>query len=92
MTVEAGIKVGVLCDYLFKHGMTLQNLASISEQQIGGFIQVGAHGTGAMIPPVDMQVISMKVITPALGIIELSANQNPRLFELAKVCHVYTLG
>ena len=33
------------------HGLTLQNFASIREQAIGGFIQVGAHGTGARIPP-----------------------------------------
>ena len=33
-----------------------QNFASIREQQIGGFTQVGAHGTGATLPTVDEQV------------------------------------
>jgi hypothetical protein len=33
---------------------------------------VGAHGTGARIPPVDEQVISMKLATPGLGVIEIS--------------------
>ena len=110
MTVEPGVKVGDLCDQLRPMGLTLENLASIAEQQIGGFIQVrhhhdghrphhrrtsfshfllpmsclvrmarvnpnlnpsphptshpnldsvkvGAHGTGASVPPVDMQVV-----------------------------------
>ena len=35
-------------------------------------MQVGAHGTGASIPPVDEQVVSMKLVTPALGTLELS--------------------
>lgn len=54
------------------HGLTLQNFASIREQAIGGFIQVGAHGTGASIPPVDQQVVAMKLVTPARGTLELS--------------------
>lgn len=54
------------------HGLTLQNFASIREQAIGGFIQVGAHGTGARIPPVDEQVVAMKLVTPALGTVKLS--------------------
>ena len=35
-------------------------------------VQVGAHGTGAAIPPVDEQVVSMKLVTPAQGTLELS--------------------
>lgn len=33
VTVQAGIKVGDLCTKLEAHGLTLQNLASIAEQQ-----------------------------------------------------------
>ena len=46
---------------------------------------MGAHGTGARIPPVDEQVVRMKVHTPALGELELSGDSNPRLFQLARV-------
>ena len=67
------------------YGLTLQNYASIAEQQIGGFLQVGAHGTGAGVPPVDEQVIRMVLHTPALGPIELSHEQNQKLFYLCKV-------
>lgn len=55
------------------HGLTLQNFASIKEQTLGGFTQAGCHGTGARIPPVDEQVVAMKLVTPARGCLELSA-------------------
>ena len=48
-------------------------------------VQVSAHGTGAGIPPVDEQVVRLKLITPAMGSLELSSSQSPRLFRLAKV-------
>jgi len=85
VTVQAGARVSEVVEALRPHGMTLQNYASIAEQQIGGFIQVGAHGTGAAIPPVDMTVVRMKLHTPGLGEMELSESSNPRLFRLAKV-------
>jgi L-galactono-1,4-lactone dehydrogenase len=40
VTVEAGIRVAELVDALREHGLTLQNFASIREQQVGGIIQV----------------------------------------------------
>lgn len=39
---------------------------------MGGFTQVGSHGSGATVPPVDEQVVSMKLVTPAKGCLELS--------------------
>jgi L-galactono-1,4-lactone dehydrogenase len=62
--VEAGCRVQQVADALKPHGLALANYASIREQQIGGFTQVSAHGTGARVPPVDTQVVAMKVVTP----------------------------
>lgn len=84
-TVQAGARVADVVEALRPHGLTLQNYASIAEQQIGGFLQVGAHGTGAGVPPVDEQIIRMVLHTPALGALELSAEKSPRLFYLARV-------
>jgi L-galactono-1,4-lactone dehydrogenase len=83
--VQAGAKVSHLLDTLRSHGWTLPNLASISEQQLGGFVQVSAHGTGATIPPVDDFVVAMTLITPSKGKIHLSLENNGDLFHLAKV-------
>lgn len=38
--VQAGIRVSQLVDAIKEHGLTLQNFASIREQQIGGIVQV----------------------------------------------------
>ncbi|KZV38326.1 L-galactono-1,4-lactone dehydrogenase, mitochondrial [Dorcoceras hygrometricum] len=91
VTVQAGIRVQQLVDGIKEHGLTLQNFASIREQQIGGIVQVGAHGTGATLPPIDEQVISMKLVTPAKGTIEVSKEKDPELFYLAR-CGLGGLG
>ncbi|KAJ0038299.1 hypothetical protein Pint_23348 [Pistacia integerrima] len=91
VTVQAGIRVQELVDEIKEYGLTLQNFASIREQQIGGIIQVGAHGTGANLPPIDEQVISLKLVTPAKGTIEVSKEKDPELFYLAR-CGLGGLG
>ncbi len=48
-------------------------------------MQVSAHGSGAQIPPVDEFVVGMKLITPGQGTLTLSQEDNPELFNLAKV-------
>lgn len=83
--VEAGCRVQQVADELKRYGLNLQNYASIREQQIGGFTQVSAHGTGATIPPVDEQVVAMKLVTPAGGTLELNAEDDPELFKMARV-------
>lgn len=89
--VQAGIRVQGLVDAIKDYDLTLQNFASIREQQIGGIVQVGAHGTGARLPPIDEQVISMKLVTPAKGTIEISKDKDPELFYLAR-CGLGGLG
>ena len=83
--VQAGARVSDVVEALRPHKLTLQNYASIAEQQIGGFMQVGAHGTGAAIPPVDEQVVAFKLHTPGLGELNISEEKCPKLFHLAKV-------
>jgi len=85
VTVQCGARVQDVADELRKHGLTLQNYASIREQTIGGFTQIGAHGSGAAIPPVDDTVVRMKIATPGKGTIYVSDEENSDLFGLAKV-------
>lgn len=91
VTVEAGKIVGDLLAELREYGLTMQNVASIREQQLGGICQAGCHGTGAKIPPIDDQIVEMEIVTPAKGRMVLSASQNPELFALAK-CGIGALG
>ncbi|KAL4175793.1 hypothetical protein KRP22_000752 [Phytophthora ramorum] len=91
VTVETGMIVGELLDKLRTYGMTMQNVASIRDQQVGGICQAGCHGTGAGIPPIDDQIVEMEIVTPAKGKMTLSATENPDLFALAK-CGLGALG
>lgn len=86
VTVQAGARVSQIVELLRPHGLTLQNYASIAEQQIGGLIQVGAHGTGAAIPPIDETVVGLKMMTPGAGAIQLTDGEEDKsLLQLAKV-------
>jgi L-galactono-1,4-lactone dehydrogenase len=85
VTVQAGARVSQVVDALRPYGLTLPNLASIAEQQMGGFVQVGAHGTGKAIAPVDHYVTRLKLVTPSQGTIELTEAHDGELFHLAKV-------
>ena len=85
VTVQSGARVQDVADKIRESGLTLLNYASIREQTIGGFTQIGAHGTGANIPSVDDSVVELKMVTPAQGTLVLSEDRNPELFKLAKV-------
>lgn len=67
------------------HGLTLQNYASVREQQIGGFTQVSAHGTGAAIPPVDEQLVSLRVVSPGSGSAVTMEKGKDAAFDWVKV-------
>ena len=84
VTVQAGVRVSQVVEALRAHNLTLPNLASIAEQQMGGFVSVSAHGTGRLIAPVDHYVTRLKLVTPALGTVTLTKDDG-ELFHLAKV-------
>ena len=55
VTVGAGASVAELLKALSAHGLTLENFSSIQEQQLGGWTQVAAHGTGVSLATVEEQ-------------------------------------
>jgi L-galactono-1,4-lactone dehydrogenase len=84
--VQAGITIGALLEILHQEDLTLENLTSINWQQLGGLCQVGAHGTGAKLPPCDEQILAFTLVTPAEGLIRLAqTDQDPTYFNVAKV-------
>lgn len=50
VTVGAGARVADILKELAKYDLTLENFSSIQEQQIAGWTQVAAHGTGCTLP------------------------------------------
>jgi len=85
VTVGAGTRVSQVLKALAERGLTLENFSSIQEQQMGGWTQVAAHGTGCSLPTVDEMVVRMKLATPTEGLITLSDTSNPHLFRMARV-------
>jgi len=86
VTVEAGARVSQVLDALRPHGLTLPNLASIAEQQVGGFVSVGAHGTGAAVPPCDEFVEALTLVTPSrYGVVRMTEGSHGPLFRLARL-------
>jgi len=85
VTVQAGCRIQTLLQVLKDFDLTLPDVASISQQQIGGYIQTGAHGSGTRIAPLDEHVTEMILVTPAMGQVKLSAIEEPELFKLARV-------
>jgi L-galactono-1,4-lactone dehydrogenase len=85
VTVGAGARVSEVLKELSKYGLTLENFSSVQEQQIGGWTQVAAHGTGCTLSTVDDMIVRMKLATPMEGLLTLSSTSNPRLFSVARV-------
>ena len=86
VTVQAGARVSQVLEALRPHNLTLPNLASIAEQQIGGFVSVGAHGTGARIPPCDEFVTKLTLVTPSkFGVVNMTEETHGEVFRLARL-------
>ena len=86
VTVGAGATVDKILIELSKRGLTLENFSSIKEQQIAGWTQVSAHGTGCTLPPVEEMIVRMKIASPSQGLLTLSRNENAaELFDYCKV-------
>ena len=85
ITVGAGTTVSEILKELRKYNLTLENFSSIQEQQIAGWTQVAAHGTGCTLPTVEEQIIEMKIVTPKEGLLVLSNQHLPNVFRFAKV-------
>lgn len=85
VTCGGGTTVSKILKELSSVGLTLENFSSIQEQQMAGWTQVAAHGTGCLLSTVEEQIVEMKIITPSEGLLTLSDSKNPYLFKMAKV-------
>ena len=84
-TVWAGTRLGELGPALAAIGQCMPNLPDINKQSLGGAIATATHGSGDHSPALHAQVLAMRIATPARGLIECSANDNPEIFAAARV-------
>jgi L-gulonolactone oxidase len=85
ITVQAGIKLWQLNEYLYRQCFSLKNLGSVSAQSIAGAISTGTHGSGINHQILASQVDSFKLITPLGNILSLQKEKDTESFHLALI-------
>ncbi|GJJ74150.1 L-gulonolactone oxidase [Entomortierella parvispora] len=91
ITVEAGMKLHQLHEYLEFHEMAMSNLGSISDQSVAGLMSTATHGTGAEYPSCCAAVLDLTLITAQGEKIYCSKTEKPDIFNAA-VCSLGSLG
>ena len=83
--VAAGIRIGALNEALAERGLAMSSLGSIDEQSIAGAISTATHGSGVDHGVLSTQVVGLRLLTMDGVVRELSAQQDPVLFDAARV-------
>ena len=85
VTVEAGIHISELNEQLFELGYAMPNLGDIAYQTISGAISTSTHGTGSRLTGIAGQVAGLRLVNGHGEVIDINAQQNPELFDVARV-------
>lgn len=81
VTVEAGIRYGVLASYLHEHGFALANLASLPHISVGGAISTGTHGSGLTNGCLATSVLGMEIVTADGALLYVDRETHATLFD-----------
>ncbi|MFN8323657.1 MAG: D-arabinono-1,4-lactone oxidase [Chitinophagales bacterium] len=85
LTVQAGIKLWQLNEYLDQHGLALSNLGSIAKQSLAGAISTGTHGSGINFQILASQIEAFTLIKANGEKVSLHHERDKQLFNLAVV-------
>ncbi|OWB61002.1 hypothetical protein B5S31_g2495 [[Candida] boidinii] len=81
VTVEAGVRIYQLNEFLATKGLAIQNLGSISDQSIAGIISTGTHGSSAYHGLVSQQIVDITIVNGLGQLIKCSQFENQDLFR-----------
>jgi FAD-linked oxidoreductase len=84
-TVWAGTRLGDLGPALAAKGRAMANLPDINKQSLGGALGTATHGTGKHLRAIHGDVVGLRLATARGRIVECDANNNPDLFNAARV-------
>ncbi len=62
ITVEAGMRVGTLCQILENHGLSLEVIGATRDQTVGGALSSGARGQNPSAGSLASQVIGLEIV------------------------------
>lgn len=83
VTVDAGLRIFQLSDYLTEKGYAIQNLGSISEQSVAGIISTGTHGASPYHGLVSSQYVNLTIVNGKGEVVFLDSEHNPETFRAA---------
>jgi xylitol oxidase len=85
VTVEAGIKYGVLAPYLDGKGYALHNLASLPHISVGGSIATATHGSGVANGNLATSVTALEMVAADGSLVHISKDKDGDQFAAAVV-------
>ena len=83
VSVEAGIRVFQINDYVATKNYAVQNLGSISEQSIAGIISTGTHGSSPYHGLVSSNIVNLTIVNGLGEIVFLDSENHPEVFRAA---------
>ncbi|KAM3161684.1 D-arabinono-1,4-lactone oxidase [Lachancea thermotolerans] len=83
VTVDAGLRIYKLSEYLSERGYAIQNLGSISEQSVGGIISTGTHGSSPYHGLVSSQYVSLTIVNGLGEVVNVDSENHPEIFRAA---------
>jgi sugar-1,4-lactone oxidase-like protein len=85
VTIQSGMKLWQLNEYLYKEGFSLKNLGSVSAQSVAGAVSTATHGSGINYQILASQVDSLKLATLSGEVLHLQKERDAELFRQALV-------
>lgn len=84
-SAPAGWSLARLTEILWTRGASLINQGDVNPQALAGAIGTGTHGTGATLGSLSAAARGFELMKPDGSLINCSRNENPDLFEAARL-------
>jgi len=85
VTVESGIVISDLNNYLADAGFAMPNLGDVTYQTISGALSTSTHGTGALRTGLAAQITSFRIVVASGDVLHCSAIENAETFHCGRV-------
>jgi L-gulonolactone oxidase len=85
VTVESGIVISDLNEYLDRAGFAMPNLGDVTYQTISGALSTSTHGTGSLRTGLAAQVMAFRLVVASGEVLQCSANENAEFFHSGRV-------
>jgi FAD-linked oxidoreductase len=84
VTVQAGIRLHALSEYLWARGLALENLGDIDRQTVAGAVSTATHGTGLRFGNLSAAVVGLRLIDGSGQVLDCDAARTPEVFSAAR--------